>query len=99
MAPIKNLFDKAKNGDTFAQEDLGLAYCEGGDFLPKDIDKAIYWLSSAVEFSHSWKTWGSARFKRNTAIPTKGFRDVQQGRETGVHKFANQSCRNVSMWS
>ena len=35
---IKNLFDKAKNGDIFAQEDLGLAYCEGGDFLPKDAE-------------------------------------------------------------
>ena len=46
---IKKLFDKAKNGDVLAQQDLGLAYYEGGDFLPKDIDKAIYWLSSAVE--------------------------------------------------
>ena len=39
---IKKLFDKAKNGDVLAQQDLGLAYYEGGDFLPKDIDKAIY---------------------------------------------------------
>ena len=42
---IKKLFDKAKNGDILAQQDLGLAYYEGGDFLPKDIDKALYWLS------------------------------------------------------
>ena len=32
---VKKLFDKAKNGDILAQQDLGLAYYEGGDFLPK----------------------------------------------------------------
>ncbi|XP_068689389.1 uncharacterized protein [Montipora foliosa] len=47
---IENLKCKAKDGDVDAQVDLGSAYSEGfGDELPKDIDKAIGWLSCAVE--------------------------------------------------
>ena len=47
---IENLISKAKNGDITAQADLGLAYSEGcGDLIPKDHDKAIGWLSTAVE--------------------------------------------------
>ena len=47
---IENLIAKARNGDITAQADLGSAYSEGcGDLLPKDNDKAIGWLSTAVE--------------------------------------------------
>ena len=47
---IENLIAKAKNGDITAQADLGVAYSEGcGHLLPKDNDKAIGWLSTAVE--------------------------------------------------
>ena len=47
---IENLKYKAKNGEIIAQADLGVAYSEGlGDELPKDTDKAIGWLNTAVE--------------------------------------------------
>ena len=47
---IENLKYKAKNGEIIAQADLGAAYSEGfGDELPKDTDKAIGWLNTAVE--------------------------------------------------
>ena len=47
---IANLKCMAKDGEVNAQVYLGSAYSEGfGDELPKDIDKAIGWLSSAVE--------------------------------------------------
>ena len=47
---IENLKYKAKNGEIVAQADLGAAYSEGlGDELPKDADKAIGWLNTAVE--------------------------------------------------
>ena len=47
---IENLKDKAKNSEIVAQADLGAAYSEGlGDELPKDTDKAIGWLNSAVD--------------------------------------------------
>ena len=47
---IENLKYKAKNGEIVAQADLGMAYSEGlDDELPKDADKAIGWLNTAVE--------------------------------------------------
>ncbi|XP_015778746.1 PREDICTED: uncharacterized protein LOC107356656 isoform X2 [Acropora digitifera] len=47
---IENLQRKAKSGEIIAQVDLGLAYSEGlGEELPKDTDKAIGWLNTAVE--------------------------------------------------
>jgi len=47
---IENLIAKAKNGEIVAQADLGMAYSEGfGDELPKDTEKAIGWLNTAVE--------------------------------------------------
>ena len=47
---IENLKYKAKNGEIVAQADLGVACSEGlGDELPKDSEKAIGWLNTAVE--------------------------------------------------
>ena len=47
---IENLIDKAKKGEIVAQAHLGCAYSDGfGDLLPQDNDKAIGWLSTAVE--------------------------------------------------
>ena len=47
---IENLQRKAKSGEITAQVDLGLAYSEGlGKELPKDTDKAIGLLNTAVE--------------------------------------------------
>ena len=47
---IEKLIDKAKNGEIHAQADLGWAYSEGfGDLLPQDDDKAIGWLSTAID--------------------------------------------------
>lgn len=47
---IENLITKAKNGNGLAQGDLGMAYSEDcDDLLPKDTDKAIGWLNTAVE--------------------------------------------------
>lgn len=47
---IENLIDKAKKGEIVAQGNLGWAYSEGfGDLLPQDNEKAIGWLSTAVE--------------------------------------------------
>ena len=47
---IENLKYKAKNGEIIPQADLEVAYSEGlGDELPRDTDKAIGWLSTAVE--------------------------------------------------
>ena len=47
---IEDLKYKAKNGEIIAQADLGVAYSEGlGDELPKDTDKAIGWLNTAVD--------------------------------------------------
>ena len=52
---IENLITKARNGNITAQADLGLAYSEGcGDLLPKDNDKAIGWLSTAVESGYEF---------------------------------------------
>ena len=47
---IEKLIDKAKNGEIHAQADLGWAYSQGfGDLLPQDNDKAIGWLSTAID--------------------------------------------------
>ena len=47
---IENLQHKAKSGEITAQVDLGTAYSAGlGEELPKDTDKAIGWLNTAVE--------------------------------------------------
>ncbi|KAJ7365920.1 hypothetical protein OS493_002651 [Desmophyllum pertusum] len=47
---IEHLIAQAKNGNTTAQADLGLAYSEGvGDFVAKDSEKAIGWLNTAQE--------------------------------------------------
>ena len=47
---IEKLIDKAKNGEIHAQADLGCAYSQGfGDLLPQDNDKAIGWLSTAID--------------------------------------------------
>ena len=42
--------ENAKNGDITAQADLGTAYSEGiENFVEKDLEKAIGWLTSAVD--------------------------------------------------
>ena len=47
---IENLISLAKNGDITAQAYLGTAYSEGVEnFVEKDVEKAIGWLTSAVD--------------------------------------------------
>ena len=47
---IENLISLAKNGDIAAQADLGTVYSEGlENFVEKDVEKAIGWLTSAVD--------------------------------------------------
>ena len=88
---IKKLFDKAKNGDIYAQQDLGLAYYEGGDFLPKDIDKAIYWLSSALENSYEDPT---ILGKLGEALDLKGTPPYQRKAFEMYNRAAKLGCTN-----
>lgn len=47
---IEHLIAEAKNGNTTAQADLGVAYSEGVEnFVAKDSEKAIGWLNTARE--------------------------------------------------
>ncbi|PFX11863.1 Uncharacterized protein YbeQ [Stylophora pistillata] len=47
---VENLITQAKSGDVCAQGDLGCAYVEGiRDFVEKDSEKAMGWLTTAVE--------------------------------------------------
>ncbi|KAJ7378753.1 hypothetical protein OS493_021339 [Desmophyllum pertusum] len=47
---IEHLIAEAKNGNTTAQADLGVAYSEGVEnFVAKDSEKAIGWLNTAQE--------------------------------------------------
>ncbi|MFA6804981.1 MAG: tetratricopeptide repeat protein [Candidatus Methanomethylophilaceae archaeon] len=48
---ISALLYKANNGDPHAQTDLGLAYMNG-DGIPRDISRAVRWLSEAAENSN-----------------------------------------------
>ena len=88
---IKKLFDKAKNGDILAQQDLGLAYYEGGDFLPKDIDKAIYWLNSAVENGYEDP---NILGKLGEALDLKGTPPYQRKAFEMYNRAANLGCTN-----
>ena len=85
---IENLISLAKNGDITAQAYLGTAYSEGVEnFVEKDVEKAIGWLTSAVEWMCSsfylHKTWYIVGWERNATLPAKGVRDVSQSSRNG----------------
>ena len=49
----ENLITLAKNGNVTAQADLGAVYSEGVEgFVEKDSEKAIGWLSTAIDNGH-----------------------------------------------
>lgn len=53
------LQNKAKNGDPFAQHELGLRYLTGQS-LPTDTTRAIYWIQQAVKknLTAAWFNYG-----------------------------------------
>jgi TPR repeat protein len=53
------LQQKAKDGDPFAQHELGLRYLTGQG-LPKDTTRAIYWIKQAVnkDLTAAWFNYG-----------------------------------------
>jgi TPR repeat protein len=52
--------EASERGNIQAQYWLGLKY-ESGDGLPKDIDKALFWLRKAADHDQSDLTQNSAR--------------------------------------
>ena len=45
--------EAAKQGDTNAQNNLGLMY-ENGDGVEKNLEKAIYWYNKAIELGNDY---------------------------------------------
>ena len=89
---IENLIDKAKNGEIIAQADLGCAYSEGcGDLLPKDNEKAIGWLNTAVQRGYELP---SILGKLGELLDLKGTPLYQQKAYEMYHRAAKLGCAN-----
>ena len=89
---IEKLIDKAKNGEIHAQADLGWAYSEGfGDLLPQDKDKAIGWLSTAVDRGYEFP---SVLGKLGELLDLKGTIGHQQKAYEMYHRAAKLGCTN-----
>ena len=89
---IQHLIDKAKNGEIVAQADLGLAYSEGfGDLLPRDYEKAIGWLNTAVNRGYESPvilgTLGELLDRKRTPL-------YQRKAYEMYHRAAKQGCTN-----
>ena len=50
---INYLEEKIGSGDTEAQHELGELYAEGSEYVPKDIEKAIYHFTEAANKGHA----------------------------------------------
>ena len=89
---IHNLIDKANNGEVVAQADLGLAYSQVfGDLLPRDYEKAIGWLTTAVnKGDESPVTLG----KLGELLDRKGTSLYQRKAYEMYHRAAKQGCTN-----
>lgn len=92
---IEKLIDKAKNGEIHAQADLGWAYSEGfGDLLPQDDDKAIGWLSTAIDKGYELPhTLG----KLGELLDRKGTIRHQQKAYEMYHRAAKLGCRSSQL--
>ena len=92
---IEKLIDKAKNGEIHAQADLGWAYSEGfGDLLPQDDDKAIGWLSTAIDKGYELPhTLG----KLGDLLDRKGTIRHQQKAYEMYHRAAKLGCRSSQL--
>ena len=87
---IENLIAKAKNGEIVAQADLGVAYSEGfGDELPKDADKAIGWLNTAVERGYEFP---SILEKLGELLDLKGAPQYRRKAYEMYHRAAKLGC-------
>ena len=80
------------NGEVVAQADLGLAYSQGfGDLLPRDYEKAIGWLTTAVnKGDESPITLG----KLGELLDRKGTSLYQRKAYEMYHRAAKQGCTN-----
>ena len=78
------------NGEVVAQADLGLAYSQGsGDLLPRDYEKAIGWLTTAVnKGDESPITLG----KLGELLDRKGTSLYQRKAYEMYHRAAKQGC-------
>ena len=89
---IQHLIDKAKHGEIVAQADLGIAYSEGfGDLLPRDYEKAIGWLNTAVNRGYESPvilgTLGELLDRKRTPL-------YQRKAYEMYHRAAKQGCTN-----
>ena len=92
---IEELIHKAKKGEIDAQADLGCAYSEGfGDLLPKDDDKAIGWLSTAVDKGYEIPAFLG---KLGELLDRKGTVRHQQKAYEMYHRAAKLGCRNSQL--
>ena len=86
---IENLIDQAKKGEIVAQAHLGCAYSEGfGDLLPQDNEKAIGWLSTAVENGYEFpeilgKLGGLLDWKGTVVCRRKAYEMYQRAARLG----------------
>ena len=87
--------DKAKNGEILAQADLGWAYSEGfGDLLPQDNEKAIGWLSTAVDNGYEFPT---ILGKLGELLDRKGTIRLRQKAYEMYHRAAKLGCRSSQL--
>ena len=92
---IEKLIDKAKNGEIQAQVHLGWAYSEGfGDLLPQDNDKAIGWLSTAVDKGYEFPT---TLEKLGELLDRKGTIRLQQKAYEIYHRTAKLGSRSSQL--
>ena len=92
---IEELIDKAKKGEIDAQADLGCAYSQGfGDLLPKDDDKAIGCLSTAVDKGYEIPAFLG---KLGELLDRKGTVRHQQKAYEMYHRAAKLGCRNSQL--
>ena len=92
---IEKLIDKAKNGEIHAQADLGWAYSKGfGDLLPEDNDKAIGWLSTAIDKGYEFP---DALGKLGELLDRKGTIRHQQKAYEMYHRAAKLGSRSSQL--
>ena len=92
---VENLISRARSGAWEAQQDLGFSYSEGVEELSirKDTDKAIGWLTSAVD---NGSPYPSAIHQLATLLDVKGREEgssvLQRRAYELYHKAAESGC-------